>query len=389
MPTRRVAHVLPWPSVGGVEVATLRTIRAAEGPDLAGVAFIPRGAAAVRALLEPSGVPVVEYDAPEPSIRHLVPYLRRSLALARQLRAAGVDLVHCADLLAGFRCGLAGALARLPVITHVRGRVPHLSRRDRSFLWPIRRFVFVSEDTRATFAFPVADARSSVLYDGIDAPAGEDGARAAVRAELGIGPTAPVIGMVARVAPAKDYPTLIEAAARIVPTRPETRFLIVGQCSGVAAYAEHFAVVSRLLAEAGLTSHFIFTDHRSDAGRLMAAMDICVLTTFAEGLPLVILEGMVRGKPFVATNVGGIPEIIDDGATGLLVPVGDAAALTAALRSLLDDPARAAALGAAGRAHVERRFGHAAFRDRLRALYDDVLRSRAPRAGARAPTRSS
>lgn len=373
MAARRIAHVLPWPSVGGVEVATLRTIRAAEGPEVTSVAFIPRGGAAVRALLEPSGVAVVEYDAPEPSYRHLVPYVRRSVALARQLRAARVDLVHCADLLAGFRCGLAAALAGLPVITHVRGRVPRLSRRDRSFLWPIRRFVFVSADTRATFAFPVPDARATVLYDGIDLPVREEDARAAVRAELGIGTAVPVVGMVARVAPAKDYPTLIAAAERIVATHPDVRFLIVGQRSGVAEYTEHFTVVSRLLAQAGLESHFIFTDHRSDAGRLMAAMDICVLPTFAEGLPLVILEAMVRGKPFVATDVGGIPEVVHDGTTGLLVPMADAPALARALLSLLDDPVRAAALGAAGRAHVEARFGQAAFRERVRALYDDVL----------------
>jgi glycosyltransferase involved in cell wall biosynthesis len=296
--------------------------------------------------------------------------------------------VHCADFLAGFRCALAAKLAGLPVITHVRGRVPHLSRRDRSFLWPLRRFVFVSADTRATFAFPVGESRSSVLYDGIDLPEGEEGSREAIRMELGIDPTSPVVGMVARVAPAKDYPTLINAARQVVKTHPGVRFLIVGQRSGVAEYAAHFAVVSRLIAEAGLESTFIFTDHRSDAARLMTAMDICVLATFAEGLPLVILEAMARRKPFVATNVGGIPEVIHDGETGLLVPVADAPALARALLSLLDDPVRAGALAAAAQAHVVRHFGYPAFRERVRALYDGVLDgTRSP--GVRAANRTS
>jgi glycosyltransferase involved in cell wall biosynthesis len=374
MAPRRIAHILPWPSVGGVEVATLRTMRAAEGAGLTGVAFVPRGGAAVRALFERGGVPVVEYDPPEPSYRHPLAYLRRSLALARQLRAAGVNVVHCADFLAGFRCGLAGVLARVPVISHVRGRVPYLSGRDRSFLWPIRWFVFVSSETRASFAFPVPERRSSVLYDGIDVPTEEPNLSAEVRAELGIPPAARIIGMVARVAPAKDYPTLIAAAAEVVRAHPEAMFLIVGQRSGVREYSEHFALVSQLLADAGLTSRFIFTDHRDDVDRLVAAMDVCVLTTFAEGLPLALLEAMARGRPFVATNVGGIPEIIQDGDTGVLVPLGDAPALARALTALLDDPSRAAALGAAGRAHVERHFGRVQFQARVRALYDQVFR---------------
>jgi glycosyltransferase involved in cell wall biosynthesis len=224
MKRHRIAHILPWPSVGGVEMATLRAIQAVEGEGFSGVAFTPRGGTAVRALFDGVGLPVVEYDAPEPSYRHFPSYLRRSIVLARQLRAARVDLVHCADVLAGFRCGLAGAIARVPVIMHVRGRLPSLSKRDRSFFWPIRRLLFVSQETCASFAFKVPEARSAVLYDGIDLPTtqvalGID-ARAAVRAELGIPLSAPVIGMIARVAPAKDYPTLIDAAAQVIRAHP-------------------------------------------------------------------------------------------------------------------------------------------------------------------------
>jgi glycosyltransferase involved in cell wall biosynthesis len=368
---RRVAHILPWPSVGGVEVATLRAIRAVESDELTGIAFTPRGGTAVRSLFEQADVPVLEYDAPEPSYRRLS-YLRQSLALARQLRAARVDLVHCADFLAGFRCGLAGVLAGLPVITHVRGRVPHLSTRDRSFLWAIGRFVFVSAEARASFALSLPDSRSSVLYDGIELPSGPPVSCAEVRGELGIPPSASVIGMVARVAPAKDYPTLIEAAREVVRVHPKVVFLVVGQRSGVREYTEHFALVSRLIHDAGLESQFVFTDHRDDVDRIIAAMDICVLATFAEGLPLVILEAMAQGKPFVATNVGGIPEIIHDGDTGLLVPLGDAAALAESLIRLLDDAPLARRIGEAGRVHVVNHFDRATMAVALRQLYRDV-----------------
>lgn len=372
MAPRRIAHILPWPSVGGVEVATLRMAQAVEGATLTSVAFTPRGGEAVRTLFERAGLPVIEYDAPEPSYRHARSYVGASRTLAGQLRAAGADLVHCADILAAFRCGLAGVLAGVPVISHVRGRVPRISVRDRSFLWPVRRFVFVSAEARASFAMRLRDARATVLYDGIDPATPEPDARAAIRAELHVAAGAPVIGMVARVAPAKDYPTLIKAAATVVRAHPTALFVIVGQRSGVPEYIEHFALVSALIAEAGLTSHFVFTDHRDDVDRLIAAMDVCVLPTFAEGVPLAILEAMAQGKPVVATNVGGIPEIIDNGTTGLLVPLGDAPALARALVALLDDPELALRIGAAGRSHVGNHFGRATMASALRRLYEEL-----------------
>ena len=369
----RVAHILPWPSVGGTEAATVRIAGAIEGAEYTSVAFCLRGATPVRALFEEAGIPVIEYDAVEPSLRHPSRFVRSSLALARQLRAADVALVHSADVLAAYRSSLATILAGVPLITHVRGRFPSLSRRDRLFLLPVRRFVFVARDTWRVFGHAVSAQRGEVLYDGIDVRDDATSTNVAVRAELGIDAAAKVIGMVARVAPAKDYPTLIRAAAIVVARHPEAIFLIVGQHSGVREYEEHYRAVRALLEAHALTRHFVFTDHRADVDRLLDAMDVCVLSTHGEGLPLGLLEAMAKGKPVVATSVGGIPELVRHDATGLLVPPSDSDALARELSRLLDDPAFARALGEAGRAFVERDFGRASFRKRLRALYARVL----------------
>ena len=95
-------------------------------------------------------------------------YLRASLAIAREFRRQRVDLVHCADLLAAHHAGLAGWLARVPVLCHIRNRFDAMSRRDCSFLWPVQRFVFVSRNTWRHFACRVAPSRGAVVYDGID-----------------------------------------------------------------------------------------------------------------------------------------------------------------------------------------------------------------------------
>jgi glycosyltransferase involved in cell wall biosynthesis len=369
----RIAHILPWPSAGGTELATLRLARAVEGDEFTSVAFCLPDGGPVRELFVREGIPVVSYEAAEPSYRRPRRYVRASIALARSLRRTHIDLVHFADLLAAHRGSLAGVLARVPAITHVRNSVPVISLRDRSFLWPIRRFVFVSAETRRTFGHRVHPSRATLLYDGVEPtmPAADSGR--SVREELTIPPDAPVVGMVARVARQKDHPTLVRAAAILVATHPAVRFLIVGQHSGVDTYEQQFAVVRQLIDELGLGKHFIFTDHRDDVDRLIAAMDVCVLSTHQEGLPLAILEAMAQAKPFVGTSVGGIPEVVRDGETGLLVPRADPHALAWALARLLDDPGLAARLGRGGRRMVEGEFSLVSFAARSRALYRSLL----------------
>lgn len=365
---------MPWPSVGGTEHAQARLARAVEGDEFTSIAFCLPDAREVADLFGQAGIPVASYEAAEPSFRHPAAYLRTSIALARKLRHERVDLVHFADVIAAHRGSLAAALARIPSVAQVRNAFPDvLSRRDQTFLAPVRRFAFVSADAQRVFGYPVAAGRGQVLYDGMDPLPPDPLARAQVRAELDIPDTTRVIGMVARVAPQKDYPTLVKAAVDVVAAHPDVRFLVVGQYSAIPTYAEHHAMVLQLLRESGLTAHFTFTDHRDDVERLISAMDVCVLSTHQEGLPLVILEAMAQSKPFIGTAVGGVPEIVRDGETGLLVPHGDAPALARAVVRLLDDTALAARLGAGGRALVKGEFSMAQFRERSRALYRSVL----------------
>jgi glycosyltransferase involved in cell wall biosynthesis len=277
-------------------------------------------------------------------------------------------------MIAAHRGSLAALIAGIPSIAQVRNAFPEtLSFRDRTFLAPVRRLVFVSADARRVFGYRRKAEQGVVLYDGIAPQPVDPDERARVRQELGIAASTRVIGMVARVAAQKDYPTLVDAAVEVVASHPDVRFLIVGQHSGVAAYEEHFAMVRRLLDEKGLAAHFTFTDHRDDVERVISAMDLCVLSTHQEGLPLVILEAMAQGKPFIGTNVGGIPEIVRDGETGLLVPHGDVPALARALTRLLDDPALAARLGAGGQSLVHGEFSLGQFQQRSRALYRSIL----------------
>lgn len=389
MPETRktIAHIMPWPCVGGVELATLRMAQWIEGDEFRNIAFCLKSAQPVREMFEQAGIETVEYEAAEPSYRHPKDYLRTSHALARKLRRHRVDLMHCADLLAAHRSTFAGVLAHAPVISHIRGCFEEISRRDRSFLLPVKRFVFVSENTRRAFGHRLGAERGVVVYDGIDVKERDERACDSVRAEFGIPTDALIVGMVARIAPAKDYPTLVRAAARVCATRNDVRFLIVGEHSGVEAYREHFEVVKRLIEERSLSPYFIFTDFREDVQRLTSAMDVFALSTHMEGLPLVILEAMALARAVVATDVGGIPEIVRHEETGLLFPHEDDERLATRLLSLLDDKERRKQLGRAGCEFVKSNFSRERFTLNMMSLYREVLgikQMSAERARARA-----
>lgn len=375
-PTHNIAHILPWSSVGGVEQATLRVAQAIETGGFRSTAFCLPDADAVADMFAAADFQVARYEGVEPSYRHPKMFLRASFHLARELKRRRIDLVHCADLLAAHRTAFAARLAGIPVLCHIRCRFGEVSRRDKSFLWHVNKFAFVSHQTWRQFGYRVSANRGVVVYDGLDVDddqAHGEAARRSARREFGIDDDTKLVGMVARVAPAKDYETLIKAARQVVDRYPKVRFMVIGDCSSTPAYREHYEKVKLMLAEQGVAPYFIFTDFRSDVARLIHALDVFTLSTHDEGLPLVILEAMAAAKPVVATAVGGIPEVIRDPETGLLYAHRDDAQLAAHLLSLLCDEARAASLGEAGRKHVELNFSRERFAAEMIELYRQAL----------------
>lgn len=157
--------------------------------------------------------------------------------------------------------------------------------------------------------------------------------RPAVRAELGLGEDALVVGTVANLRPVKAHPDLLAAACEVVRRLPNVRFVIVG-------HGPSEAQVRALHAQLGLGDRVVLLGHRPDAVRVMAACDVFVLASLNEGLPLAVMEALALGLPVVATAVGGIPEVVENGREGLLVPPGRPWELAAALVTVLTDAER-------------------------------------------------
>jgi glycosyltransferase involved in cell wall biosynthesis len=371
----RVAHILPFIDIGGTELATLRLADALAQSGFESILFCPEGADELRRLYHEHCFVTSDYQQVQPSYTDPLPYLRAARRLARQFRRHHISIVHCSDVLAAHFAAAAGRLAGAYVMSHVRCEHPEISRRDRTFLLPVQRFIFVSKATWSVFGMRVPSARGEVLYDGVSL-GNLNTSREEARAAYGLPQNIPVVGMAARVHPGKDFETLIRAAKLIVDSGLDCRFLIAGDYQANTVHREHFMKLRALLDETRMTPRFIFAGFESDMPRFFAAIDYFVLSTLSEGMGLVVLEAMAYGKPVIATNVGGIPEVIVDGESGLLVERQSVEQLTAALTKLLTDESVARALSSGGRRNVLENFSEQKFHDNVMNLYCRIARQR-------------
>ncbi|MDP2835158.1 MAG: glycosyltransferase [Pseudomonadota bacterium] len=178
--------------------------------------------------------------------------------------------------------------------------------------------------------------------------------------------------IVARLDAIKDHASLLRALPRVIQAHPNATLLIIGD-------GPLRADLERQTAELGLGRHVRFLGMRDDVPELLVALDVVVLCSLSEGLSLTLLEQSAAGSSMVATDVGGNPEIIEDGITGLLVPVGDEAALAGAINRLLDDPERAHAIGQAARLQFMREFTLARMVSRYVEVYEGCAPASFPR----------
>lgn len=214
----------------------------------------------------------------------------------------------------------------------------------------VDRFLCASESIRQSLMGDGIPAdRTVVVHEGIDVDRIDRTPAGSVHAELWLPHGVPVVGTVGALSPHKGHLDLIEAARLVLREFPDTRFVIVGQ-------GEMQSALDQRVKHFHLERHVMIVGFRPDALSLLKGVDVFAANSTTEGLGVPVLEAMACGKPVVATAVGGVPEVVADGETGLLVPPRSPQALAAALGRLLGDPALRETFGKAGRARVERLF---------------------------------
>lgn len=308
---------------------------------------------------------------------HLLGYplawMRGAADVERHCREQGVNLLHAHHPVGALYASRAARRLGLPLIQHVHEVLPaHLP-----YMAALRfaggacaRFLCVSGAGLALLeSAGMASRRAEIVHNGVD-PSFVDGSTVEPAPEVaGPGPNIGVFGVIE---PRKGQQVFLEAAARLADRVPSARFWVVGKLA-LSDKSGHLRRLQAMADMPALRGRVVFTGHRHDVARYMRAMDVVVqASTHHESLSMALIEALSLGCRIVATDVGGTAEIITHGATGLLVPPGDAGALSAAVERMLAQTAAEYATRARADAA---RFAPDAFCARVARIFDDVARA--------------
>ncbi len=284
--------------------------------------------------------------------------------LARLIRGGGFDLVLTNSAKADIYGSLAARLAGRPVVWKLNDIVD-----PEMFSW--LNIMLLKASARHLAHTVITDSRAAeeamaslgvprsklvTIYNGMDTEdAGGPGDRESVRTEFGIEKGVPVAGFVGRLVAWKGPDYFIKAAAKVAERIPDSMFILVGDpVFGEEGYVEE---LKRLVGSSGLERRVVFTGFRDDTARIIGALDVLVhASILPDALPTVLIEAMAASCPVVAPAAGGVPEMVIDGVTGVLVPSKDVEAMARAMVEIMSDRGCRERLGKAAHARFEEHF---------------------------------
>ncbi len=298
----------------------------------------------------------------------------------RYCRSHKIDLIHSHLFGANLYSCLAGAVLRLPVITTFHNELYFQGRLERFMALKsiiIRNFaaqmVFVAEYMKKDYIehsnFP--DNKSVTVYNGIDLKYDIDNIdSSSLKKELGILDNDLLVGHIANLRAPKGHQYLIKAASLVCNNFPSAKFLLIGDEGDGTIKKE----IEDFIAESGLGENIRLLGFRKDVNKLLQLIDVFVLSSTSEGLPLSVIEAMASSKPVVATNVGGLPEIVVHDQTGYLVEPQNARALAEKLIFFLENEALRNRMGQAGRKVIEEKYSLKTMIDNYQNLYENLVK---------------
>lgn len=300
-------------------------------------------------------------------------HVHKFLPLRKLIKKENARLIHAHKVGSNFWGSLVGKSTGVPVISHFHSHQGKAGRRSAIAAARLAgrlscRIVAISEYERKRLiedeGLPAE--KLVTIYNGIDLARYRTSNGAGIRDELGIDEHAPVIGIVAAFRLEKNHRLFVDAAAVILETYPSAVFVFVGD-------GELRSDVERYAEEKGVAPACRFTGFRKDVDAIISGLDVGVLCSDWEGLPLVLLEYMASAKPVVSTNVSGVSEVVEDGASGFLVSPGDRGALAEKIIELLANEDLRRRFGDRGRRVVTEKFSDETMMQRVHALYEETL----------------
>ena len=302
-------------------------------------------------------IPLTEY--PVPTFRSVTAFAQQA-RLARHIARRNVQIVHAYNFYGNVFATPPARLVAPVTIASIRDRAPYLTTMQKR----VQRYACQFADCILVNADAVKDwligegydaSRIAVIRNGVDLSRFDDPPPSGrLRSELGLAEQTPLVGVISRLTRLKGLEHFLEAAAIVRSRIPNVRFIVVGETSPMDR--GYLGELREYAERCGVAREVTFTGLRRDVPAVLSSLDVSVMPSLNEALSNVVLESMAAGAPTVATRVGGTPEAIVDGVTGVLVPPASSSALAEAIVHLLNDTALAAHLGHAARAHIADHF---------------------------------
>lgn len=313
----------------------------------------------------------------EGKVRKFLGLIRAALRLRRLIRKEGIALVHTNTLIAGYCGSLAARLAHVPCVWHVRDLdYPETGKRMAA---RAKCIVANSQATASTLSNGLGlGEKVSVIYNGVPAVFFEQPAAGReVREELQLPQDEALVGMVGRLDPLKGHTEFLNAAKQVLARHNKVTFVIVGDVlfdAGRDRHKGYKRILQDHARDIGIYGKVVFLGQREDVPRLLSAMDVVVQPSqVVESFGRTVAEAHAAGRPVVASNLGGIPEIVTDGVDGYLFEAADTEAMAARILNLLEDPEGAGRMGEQGRLDATRRFTRKAHVEQVQGVYEGLL----------------
>lgn len=363
----RVAHVVQNLPIGGMERIVVSLVQNIDHRRFRPSVYCLEDGGALVPEIRSMGFEVTTMNK-TPGLSYSLPF--RLAGLFRQDR---VDLVHCHNFGSLVYGAIGGRLAGVGGVLYTAHgpEMPYGSRKAVFQRLPlVDRIITVSDYVRdsAINKAGLSPSRVTTIHNGVDVGRYSRIAstREQVRTQLGLTSDEPLLGVVARLTPEKDHDTLLQSLVLVRNDFDNVKLAIAGE-------GELMDALKKKVEHLGLSRSVWFLGNRGDVPELLQAMDLFVLSSRQEGLGITLLEAMAVGLPVVATNTGGIPEIVISGETGLLVPPEDASRFAEAVKWMLSHRDDGKEMGLRGQKRALQQFGVERMVEQYEAVYDEVL----------------
>ncbi len=321
----------------------------------------------------------LEYKLNENNIKYVILgrlhryELHKFYGIKKIIEEENIKLIHAHNPGSNFWAGIMGKLFGIPVISHLHTHPEELGRIGGSIISKIIRtmsakIICISEFVRQELIREqgINPSKIVTIHNGIKIKDYEVKPNLDLKAKLGINSDTTVVGIVAAFREEKNHEMFLLAAREILDRNPNVTFLLVGD--GVLR-----GQVERRALNLGIMNNCIFTGLRKDIPDILSIIDIGILCSLYEGMPLVVLEYMAASKPVISSDIQGVHEIIEDGKNGLLVPPGDFNTLAATIERVSENKTLACSLGKNGFKTVSEKFSEESMMNKIESLYEEVL----------------